>query len=67
MQQAKNMEIGTRIRVHGGGPAIVLVLGYGRKPWKSGKHRYSHAEVDGSLAAGEAQVLTDGREHVAAV
>lgn len=55
---AKDMPLGTVIQAEG----LTLTLRHGRKPWYStgGRYRFSHAEVDASLADGSARVLSLG-------
>jgi len=65
---AAKMPVGTRIEVPT--ERIRLELQYGRKPWRqvaAGQLRFSHAEVQASLDAGEATVIAYGDEAVAAV
>lgn len=65
---AKEMLPGTVVKV----PAERLTLTlepHGKKPWKStgGRYRFSHTQVQASLDAGEAQVITSGDAAVAVV
>jgi hypothetical protein len=68
--RAKDMPRGTLIRV--GSARLLLRLEYGRKPWRAtgSRGRFSHAEVDGSIQAGDVEILelgTDSMSDVAAV
>ncbi len=64
---AKDMPLGTVIEI----PAerLRLHLAHGKKPWRQpvGQYRFTHTEVQASLDAGEATVITYGRETVAAI
>lgn len=66
--RAQQMELGTTIRIPSQG--LVLRLEHGRKPWRvqGGRPgRFSHAEVDGSFEAGDAEVIVYVADDVAAV
>lgn len=65
---ASKMAPGTVIRVPAEGLTLTLQE-HGKKPWRStgGRHRFSHGQVQGSLDAGEAQVITSGDDAVALV
>jgi hypothetical protein len=65
--QAKDMPVGTEIEIPS--ERITLHLAYGRKPWRqpAGRLRFSHAEVQASLDAGEAEVVRYGDQAVAAI
>lgn len=64
--RAENFPVGTVIEI----PAqrIRLRREHGKKPWRqpAGRLRFSHAEVDGSIAEGEVTVISVG-EAVATV
>jgi hypothetical protein len=65
---AKEMPPGTKIKV----PAERLTLtlqAHGKKPWRTaaGQYRFSHDQVQASLDAGEAEVITAGDAAVAVV
>jgi hypothetical protein len=64
---AKDLPVGTVIEI----PAQRLKLRreHGKKPWRQfpGRSRFTHAEVDGSIAAGEVTVVAVGDGAVAAV
>lgn len=65
--RAGDLPIGTIIEI----PAqrIKLRREHGKKPWRQpgGRLRFSHAEVDGSIDAGEVTVITVGQDAVATV
>lgn len=65
--RAEDLPVGTVIEI----PAhrIRLRREHGKKPWRqpAGRLRFSHAEVDGSIQAGEVKVITVGQDAVAAV
>lgn len=64
---AKDMPLGTVIRVED--ERITLRLEHGKKPWRqpTGQLRFGHDAVQASLDAGEAEVIAYGTAAVAAV
>jgi hypothetical protein len=65
--QASEMNPGAVVEVPRERLALTLTA-HGKKPWRSagGRYRFSHAEVQGSLDAGEAKMIANG-DHVVAV